>query len=86
MSVIKVGSRVRALVRLTEEDVDPDPSADECEPGWLHAEPGDCGEVLDVRNISAVGDDDGEPEVGITVRFDKSGTATMCFLEEVEPD
>lgn len=68
-----VGEPVIAVDVITEcgnEGVDPD--AGPCEPGWLHAEPGDRGWVEYV-------DASGYP----TVRFERTRTATVVFPFEV---
>ncbi|MCB9682208.1 MAG: hypothetical protein H6733_12145 [Alphaproteobacteria bacterium] len=67
-----VGMRVRAMTRIVEDDLPPADGVAPGEPGWLHCEAGDAGTVEAV--------DDGDP----TVRFDVSGTATMCAPWEVE--
>jgi hypothetical protein len=65
---VEEGMQVRALKRITETDFN-DAEI------WVHAEPGDTGEVADVR------EGDGIP----TVIFDRSKTATVVFPHEIGP-
>jgi len=66
--------RVVAVRRITEEDAQPNRQAEPCEPGWVHAEPGDEGVVM---HTSAQG--------AQTVRFIRSGTAITCYPDEIVP-
>lgn len=70
-----VGSRVKATRQITEAggDVAGDPAAEFPAPNYIHAEKGEPGVVEHV-------DGDGEP----TVRFDRTGTATVVAAREVE--
>lgn len=80
--IIEVGSTVRATVPVVEGDIDPCPEAAELEAGWVHAQPGDIGKVEFIEWVRSI---DGTDEAaGITVRFDRSGTASMLFAEELE--
>jgi len=85
---VKEGTRVRATTRIVEEDAQPNPDAGPCEPGWVHANEGDVGEVVFVEPDYTVIGDDGkmEKEEGpaVTVRFDHTETATLVFPNEVE--
>lgn len=75
-----VGQRVRATRTVTEsgEPVPPGPMPTFAGPGYaphhVHARPGDLGTVETV-------DADGHP----TVRFDRTGSATIVGDAEVEP-
>ena len=75
--LVEVGERVVACKQLIEGDVPANPDAAPCEDGWVHCEPGDEGVVLSVDDYS-----DGARLP--TVRFERTGTATLCFPEEFE--
>lgn len=86
---LEEGTRVRATKRIVESDVEPDPEAEPCYPGWVHAEEGDEGEVAFVDPVTFVrdgetGEVDRLDKPSITVRFDQSGTATLVLDGEVE--
>lgn len=51
----QLGIVVAATRQIIEDDVDYDPLARPCEPGWCHARTGDVGEVIHI--------DDGHPTV-----------------------
>lgn len=70
-----LGMRVIAHATIIEEDADENPAADRCEAGWVHAREGSRGTVEYVDEL-------GYP----TVRFDNTGTATLCFDHEVSED
>jgi hypothetical protein len=68
------GQRLMATAQVTENGRLPgDPNAQFPQGAYIHAEPGDVGVVEGV--------DDGIP----TVRFDRTGTATIVGEEEVRP-
>lgn len=73
----KLGMRVKSIDIITEggdgEAPDFDAKTFVGNPGFVHAEPGDMGTVEYV-------DDDGCP----TIRFDKTGTATIVGDYEIE--
>lgn len=83
---MREGTRVRALTRIVENDQEPDPNAEPCRPGWVHAEEGDIGEVVHVEPLANLcpGEDDVEG-LGVTVGFERTGTATLVLDGEVEP-
>jgi len=63
------GDVVQAIKTITEEgNEEPDPNAKPCTRGWVHAEAGDLGVVVHV-----------EPGIHPTVRWHRTGTATMCM-------
>lgn len=74
------GVVVAATKEIIEDDVEYDPEAGGCEPGWRHAHLGDIGVVVGVDNPTP-------PEKGgkdcPTVRFMNSETATLVFENEV---
>jgi len=70
------GQLVTARCRIVEDDVEPDADAGPCEPGWVHSEPGDLGRVIDAEVF-----DDGACLP--TVRFERTGTATLCGPREI---
>jgi hypothetical protein len=70
---MKVGQRVRARRRIIESDCRADTKARRCEDGWVHAERGDEGEII------FVSEEDNLP----TVRFHRTGTATLVFPKEI---
>jgi len=78
--MLEIGTRVIATRRIVEEDVPPDELAEPYDPGWVHAEKGDPGEVVGIDPVIGGAE---EVEIAVTVRFDKSGTATLVFREEV---
>lgn len=78
MSRFMEGQRVRAVKVVTESGKEPDRSAKDLHnPGWVHAEAGESGTVVLV--------DAGNGDIA-TVRFDRTGTATIVLDEEVELD
>jgi hypothetical protein len=68
------GMRVRATRLIVEGDVAPDPDAERCAPGWVHARHGDLGRVESIG-----------PHDVPSVKFDRTGTETMVSELEVEP-
>lgn len=85
MKTIEVGTRVVALRQLVEADEEPNPAAEPGESGFVHAEKGDEGVVEDIDTVTPVGELDAEPEALVLVRFDRTASATMCFVDEVDP-
>lgn len=82
---MKIGTPVRALTQIVEEDQEPDPNAKSCMPGWVHAEPGDVGEVVHVEPLSNLCPEDPDVEgLGITVGFTRTGSATLVLDGEIE--
>lgn len=75
MSLVwKEGQLVRATKTIIENDQELNPDAEPCKPGWCHAHEGEEGEVVYV-----------DPDSGIpTVRFRLTGTATICYSDELE--
>ncbi|MFW5968155.1 MAG: hypothetical protein ACOCV2_11585 [Persicimonas sp.] len=83
MKIIEEGSRVRALVQIVEDGGDPDPEAEPLEEGWVHAEPGDEGVVVDIDQ--AVSLEEGvEDTAAMNVRFDRTDTVCMVLPPEIE--
>jgi hypothetical protein len=72
---VALHQRVVARVMITEDDAEPDSSAGPCESGWTHCVDGDTGTVVYV---------DATQEHLPTVRWDRTGTATICGLHEIE--
>lgn len=77
MRVWEKGQRVRAVRAIVEQDVPIDPMVSPGEPGWVHALVGDTGTVIYVARYH-------DGAILPTIRFDLTGTATMCLPEEVE--
>jgi len=71
------GQRVRAVCAIVEQDVPIDPLASPGESGWVHALAGDTGTVVYVGHYH-------DGAILPTIRFDLTGTASMCLPEEVE--
>lgn len=61
-----------AMKQITESGGAGDPDATFPQPGYIHAEKGDEGVVDGV-----------DPACGVTVRFHRTGTATLVSMEEV---
>jgi len=70
----KVGQRVAATQTLVEGDRESLLEAVPGEPGWVHCRAGDEGWVVSVDRYA-------DGAVFPTVRFDHSGTATLCDSE-----
>ncbi len=66
-----VGTKVKAAKQITESGIEGDPAALFPAGAYIHAEAGDEGTVVYVE--------DGNP----TVRFDRTGTATLVFNSEI---
>lgn len=76
MSRFIEGQRVRAVGVITESGKEPDRTAKDLHnPGWVHAEAGELGtvELVDAGNGNIA-----------TVRFDRTGTATIVLDKEIE--
>lgn len=69
---MEVGTKVKATKQITESGTEGDPAAVFPAGAYIHAEKGDVGEVVYVEN--------GNP----TVRFERTGTATLVFNSEIE--
>lgn len=85
---MEIGTRVRAIKQIVENDTKPDPNAKPCTSGWVHAEPGDEGRIvhsepwgnLRTRGCSKLEIDN---QLAYTVGFERTGTATLVVPGEV---
>lgn len=81
---MKIGTRVRATTQIVENDQAPNSEAKPCEPGWVHAVEGDEGKVVHVEPLKNLSPPDFDAEgLGITVGFERTGTATLVLDGEV---
>ncbi len=73
----QIGQRVVALKEITESGDGPgSKTAVFSEDNYIHAVKGDVGEIISVDLVGR--------KVLPTVRFDRTGTATLVFPDEVE--
>ena len=68
-----IGTQVKAKQQITESGLRPGDATDTFpDPSYIHAEIGETGTVVHTDNV------------GNTVRWDRTGTATICWPEEYE--
>ncbi len=83
--IIEEGSSIRATSQITESGGEPDPNAEPYDDGWVHAEPGEEGVVIDIQQAVSLEEGVEEGNAALTVKFDRTGTTCTIFAPEVVP-